>query len=268
MTRRQGPPLAPATGAYLRNGPVGGRRPEAAEALGHLGHSSSIDPLLEALEDADPRVRISAIRGLAEIGGGEVQEILFWYFADTFDPLTFPTLVDVLGDMRDHRVVKPALRRLGHFRSPAVKLQLLNSICRCLGARGNFYGTLSLDDTDRPTAVMRLLNRTAAHFRDSRNLEFGVREELGRALRELGNAYEDEDLEGLKGAAGRVAELVRDHLRATGQRPREVLSVFVVVLAIDDFLTAEDPTGLGAAEEIFLAVCIHRLSEVVFRLER
>ena len=84
-------------------------RPEAAEALGRLGHAGSIDALVEALEDPDPRVKISAIGGLGAIGGDEVQELLFWYFGDRFDALTFPTLVDALSHMGDRRITVKGL---------------------------------------------------------------------------------------------------------------------------------------------------------------
>ena len=113
-------------------------RSEAAEALGRLGSSTSIDPLVDALSDADPRVRISAIRGLASIRGDEVHELLFWHFGSDFDPLTFPTLVDVLSERQDRRIVRPALSRLTDFPSPAVRLQLLNGVCRALGAGDQF----------------------------------------------------------------------------------------------------------------------------------
>ena len=54
---------------------------------------------------------------------------------------------------------------------------------------------------------------------------------------------------------------------ATGQRPFEVLSIFVVVLAINDFLALEGCGDLGSAQEIFLAVCLHQLSIMVGKLE-
>mgnify|MGYP001188507850 CR=1 FL=1 len=95
------------------------------------------------------------------VGGDEVQELLFWYFGDRFDPLTFPTLVDTLSHMGDRRVVKPALQRLGDFRSAAVRLQLMNGVCRALGAGDEFYRLLSLEDTRRTSAVIRLLRRTS-----------------------------------------------------------------------------------------------------------
>ncbi len=137
-------------------------RSEAAEALGRLGHEGGIDPLLEALEDGDPRVRISAIRGLSEIGGDEARELLFWHFGEHLDdPVAFPTLVDVLSHMGDHRVVRPTLQRLDRFRSAAVRLQLLNSVCHALGAGGEFYRLLSREESQRTPALARRLRRVS-----------------------------------------------------------------------------------------------------------
>ena len=79
-------------------------RGEAAEALGRLGSPEALDSLIASLFDEDPRVRISAIRALAGIKGEEVQDMLFWHLTNEFEPLTFPTLIDVLGDMGDRRM--------------------------------------------------------------------------------------------------------------------------------------------------------------------
>lgn len=242
-------------------------RPEAAEALGRLGHHGGIDPLIEALDDADPRVRISAIRGLCEIGGSEAQELLFWYFGDSFDPLTFPTLVDVLSQMGDHRIVKPTLHRLGHFRSPAVRLQLLNSVCRALGAGGEFYRLLSLEEERRATAISRMLKRAGQSLGRSPALDGSVREELGSVFERIHRAYDNENAEWLAESVRQAAGIIRDGLTAEGRPPYEVLSVYLVILAIEDFFAGEGHEGLGAGEEIFLAVALERLAAPVRQLE-
>ena len=242
-------------------------RPEAAEALGRLGHRGSIDHLIEALEDGDPRVRISAIRGLWEIGGPEVQELLFWYFGGRFDPVTFPTLVDVLSRMGDYRVIKSALDRLKDFNSGAVRLQLLNSVCRALGAKGEFYRLLSLEETRLASAISRLLRRARATFGRSAALDAAVREELDRTLDRIRRAYDSENSDWLEESVQQAAGIIRDGLTATGRRPFEVLSIYLVILAINSFLASEGRHGLGAASEIFLAVAIEQISVLVKRLE-
>ena len=67
-------------------------RGEATEALENWDCHESVDPLVEAILIEDLRVRISAIRGLGNIGE-EAHELLYWHFTSEFD-LTFPTIVE------------------------------------------------------------------------------------------------------------------------------------------------------------------------------
>ena len=241
-------------------------RPEAAEALGRLGHSVGVDPLIDALEDADPRVRMSAIRGLSEIKGPDVRELLFWYFSGSFDRLTFPTLVDVLSQLGDHRVVKPTMQRLDSFSSAAVRLQLLNSVSRALGAKDEFYRLLSLDDTARIDALTRLLRRAGSVTTASRVLSGDTCSTLKSEFALLLQAFDREDVADMESATRRISILIRDGLRATKRQPFEVLSVFLVILAVEDFLRSEGRQDLGAGVEVFLSVCLKRMSELVREL--
>ncbi len=241
-------------------------RPEAAEALGRLGHPSSIDPLIDALQDGDTRVRISAIRGLAEIGGPEVQELLFWHLGEGFDRATFPTIVDALSQLGDYRIVRPTLQRLPEFPSAAVQLQLLNSVCRALGAGGLFYRLLSFEDTRRISDISGFLQRTASILTGSASLE-SVRSALRAACGDLSASYDEEDLVRMETQARLITGLVRDGLSAAGKPPYEVLSIFLVVLAVEDFLDVQTNPHLSGAREIFLSVCLNRMSVLVRRLE-
>jgi HEAT repeat protein len=241
-------------------------RPEAAEALGRLGHAGSVDSLVDALEDGDTRVRISAIRGLAEMGGPEGQELLFWHLSEGFDANTFPTLVDALGQLGDHRVVKHTLRRLPEFPSAAVQLQLLNSICRALGAGGLFYQLMSFDDTRRISDISRMLKRATSLLAGSEALQ-SVRGALSEACGALSKGYDEEDLERMQRQTRLVAGLIRDGLSVAGKPPYEVLSIFLVILAIDDFLKLETSPQLHSAKEVFIAVCLSRISALVGRLQ-
>ncbi len=242
-------------------------RSEAAEALGRLGSSTSIDPLVEALDDADPRVRISAIRGLASIGGDEVHELLFWHFGSDFDRLTFPTLVDVLSERQERRIVRPALGRLTDFPSPAVRLQLLNGVCRALGAGDGFYRLLSREDTDRVTDVTRLLRRATDALGGARCIDAEYRARLKVLCREVVAAYEEEDIESLVQAMREVARAVRDGLSATGDQAYDVLSVYVVLTAIGRFISSPARHDSPVAQEIFLTVCLGRLAAAVREID-
>jgi MFS family permease len=243
-------------------------RSEAAEALGRLGHQGGIDPLINSLDDVDPRVRISAIRGLSEIGGSEARELLFWYFGEHLDDsVTFPTLVDVLSHMGDHRVVKPTLHRLDRFRSAAVRLQLLNSTCHALGAGGEFYRLLSYDESRRATTLTRLLRRADSSLARSAALDVEVREQTREGLERMRRAHDGENLDWMEEAALQVAGVVRDGLSATGRPPFEVLSIYLVILALESFLQCQARMDLPEAREIFVAVCLSRIGMLVAKLE-
>lgn len=108
-------------------------RAEAAEALGHIAIPGVLDPLLKAAHDPDVRVRISAIRALAGMGGDQTKDILFGMFSEPFDRASFPTLAEALSHFQDGRIVKPTIDALVRFRSPVIKLQLLECVCRTLG---------------------------------------------------------------------------------------------------------------------------------------
>ena len=94
------------------------------------------------------------------IRSDEVHELLFWHFGSDFDPQTFPTLNDVPSEREDRRIVRPTINHLTHFRSSAVRLQLLNSVCRALERRP-ILPTFSQEDTRRIDSIGRL-------FRDLR----------------------------------------------------------------------------------------------------
>ena len=243
-------------------------RSEAAEALGRLGFSTSIDPLVEALNDADPRVRISAIRGLAGMRGDEVHELLFWHFESDFDPLTFPTLVDVLGERQDRRIVKPTLVRLADFSSPAVRLQLLNGVCRALGAGDQFYRLLSREDTARVAAIARLLRRSADALSSARCIDPAYRAGLKDLCLQVVSAYEEEKEEEMVEAVRQVVGTVRDGLSATGGQAYGVLSAYVVLIAIGNFIKSPAREASPMAREIFLAVSLNRLSSLVRDIDR
>ncbi|NKB65473.1 MAG: MFS transporter [Candidatus Latescibacteria bacterium] len=242
-------------------------RSEAAEALGRLGHPRSVDPLVDALADPDPRIRISAIRGLASIPGDEVQELLFWHLHEQFDPLTFPTLVDALSERGDQRIVQPALKRLDRFRAPAIRLQLLNSVCRALGAGDQFYRLLSYEDTRRNAAIGRLLSRTAASMQKTKSLPRTAHQDLKVAFNQLIQAYEEEQVDQLHIHTLEISARVRDEL-STGQTPpATILPIFVALMAINTFLHSPHRQDLPEAQDIFLAVMLRRLATLVEQTE-
>ena len=212
-------------------------------------------------------MRISAIRGLASLRGDEVHELLFWQFGSDFDPLTFPTLVDVLGERQDRRIVRPALGRLTDFPSPAVRLQLLNGVCRALGAGDQFYRLLSREDTDRVAAITRLLRRATDSLGTAHCIDTEYRAQLRTLCREVVVAYEEEKVEALVEAMRQVVRTVRDGLSATSDQAYDVLSVYVVLIAIGRFINSPVRQESPVAQEIFLTVCLGRLAALIRQID-
>ena len=222
-----------------------------------------LESLIASLDDDDPRVRISAIRALAGIKGEEVQELLFWHLTNGFDPLTFPTLIDVLGDMGDRRIVVPALRRLDQFRSPAIRLQLLNAVANGLEARDQFYKLVSYDEHRRIAVVKRLISRAGASLSRA-PLAREIRNELEGYFSTALAQYDQADTRGLMGTVAAIARLVRASAPEGESGDREVRGDFLAVLQALEAFTGSGPGPAGdegrAAEEVALAVMLSRLA--------
>lgn len=230
-------------------------RAEAAEALGRIGHPLSLEPLFNALGDEDLRIRISAIRALAEIGGEEVRERLFWECSDTFDRMTFPTFVDALSSMGDLRIVRPTLDRLSTYDSPVIRLQLLNAICRTLGAGNRFYRLLSRDELGRVRGIHRLL-RSVHRTISSANVSRKPNEQ--RILRMLGDISEEleaGDYRAMAESIGRVAAMLDEEL-ADLSPPKTFTAARAAAIAIGVLLERRSGGDLRAEEILFLVVCL------------
>ena len=234
-------------------------RTEAAEALGKIGDPRVLDPLVDALEDPDIRVQISAIRALAEMGGEEMRELLFWKFAEGFERPTFPTLAEVLGRFHDLRMVRPTLGRLDSFRSPAIRLQLLNSVCRALGARRRFYQIISQDELTRAERMDEMLRQTRRAVGRARALRRDIRARILTDLDEVRQAFDTDDRAQLTGAIRKLVKSLEMH---TDEKAVDALGsaaasrIGAVVLAIGTFLDEVQIEASEGAHTVFLIVCI------------
>ena len=99
-----------------------------------------------------------------------MHELLFWHFGGDFDPQTFPTLVDVLSERCDRRIVRPTIANLTQFRSSAIRLQLLNGVCRTRSRRP-VYRLLSQEDTQRIDSIGRIFRDLKADLSKGDGLE-------------------------------------------------------------------------------------------------
>ena len=233
-------------------------RLEAAEALGRLAAPEAATPLLRALDAPDLRIRISAVRALIGVGGEEIREKLYEKFCEPFDRELFPSLTEALSHYRDLRIVLPALDAIGNFRSPVIKLQMLDCVCRTLGADRAFYQIISMPDLPRSEELGKLLRKARRHVRPDRRDPGEGREEVIQALDEVIQCFEEERPEGLLVAARKAAALV------AGSSAGSAAAV-VCRDALDRFsqleLTADDQephTLADRAREVFPVICLQQ----------
>lgn len=239
-------------------------RSEAVEALGKIGDARVIDSLVEALDDPDARIQISAVRALSEIGGEEAGELLFWKFAEGFDRSTFPTLADALGRARDPRMVRPTLTRLPQFRSSAIRLQLLNSVCRTLGARRRFYQLISQDALTRAERLAEFLGQTRRAFRRARFLGAELRKEALADLEAIRRAFDEDDTDLLSGAMRRLTDRLEAGIgeRAVAALGEDAASrIGASILGVRTFLDLPDLTETEDVRNTFLLVCLWSIGD-------
>lgn len=230
-------------------------RVEAAEALGRIGDPVVLEPLLNALRDEDPRIRISAIRSLAEIGGDEVRERLFWEFSNGFDRMTFPAFVDALSAMGELRIIKPTLERLSAYDSPVIRLQLLNAVCRTLGAGNRFYRLLSRDELGRVQGIHRLLRSLRKTISSDSLLRPPNRERILHIMGEISEALEAGRYRAMAASIGRVAAML-DVEVSDLTSPRRFTTARAADLAIGTLLDRPPDAEIRDTEILFLLVCL------------
>lgn len=239
-------------------------RTEAAEALGKIGDRAVIDPLIEALDDHDSRIRISAIRALSDIGGDDVQELLFWKFADRFDRSTFPSLAEALAAAHDLRMVKPCLQRVNRYRSPAIRLQLFNSVTRTLGSGRRFYRMISMEPLERSERISTLLGRARRTIRRS-DLHRSLKNNLVTHVDAIIAHADAGDVERVISESVALTETLVDEMyRREVERldPDIAARIGAIVLAIRTF-AEEHPDEKEEIVEVFLAVTLWSLGDAL-----
>jgi HEAT repeat protein len=116
-------------------------RRDAAEALGELGHSRAVEPLVAALKDEDT-VRKAAVQALAKLGSVAVHPLIA--ALDNEEAYLREAAAVALGELRDPRAVEPlvaylhtglrgyrpatALEALGEFADPRLAAEFADYI--------------------------------------------------------------------------------------------------------------------------------------------
>ncbi|MBD3293055.1 MAG: hypothetical protein GF393_09035, partial [Armatimonadia bacterium] len=227
-------------------------RPEAATALGKIGAAGSVEALVEALDDEDPRVRTSAALALGEIGGERAETALYERLTSGFQKSTFAALVDAASRLGDQRIVGPALEHLPRFRSPVLRMQIINAVCRVLGEPRHFYRLLMADRLTRAGLfegmtgrIIRLLEQAPVPAR--------IELPLVRLARLFRDAIAQDDYVAAAEHARMIASVVvRD--RRMPPTCRAAAGAIIV------YLRTAGPDLLPDEGAIFLVVCLTSLS--------
>ena len=241
-------------------------RTEAIEALGKIGDPTIIDHLIEALNDPDTRVQISAIRALSEVGNEEARELLFWKFADHFDRDTFPTLADVLGAKHDLRMIRPTLERIQNFRSPAIRLQLLNAVCRTLGAKRQFYQLISQDNLTRAQNLEELLDQTQRIFKKTHTLKSPIKKHIQNALKDIHKAFDTDQTQTVFDHTLALATYLehnidKETVQTLGTQSASRLGASV--LALETYLSQSQHSEEPAQKIVFCLVCLWCMADAL-----
>ena len=176
---------------------------EAAASLGKLKFPEGIEPLLKALDSEDIRVAISAARALGVIGGEDIGDSLYKRLLSSRNKMLIPTLIESLSTIGDIRVVDTALTSLPMYRSPVIRLQLINAACRALGAGNLFYKLLSKNPLELAEKLNQMLQGIGRKLK-------GVQDGHGALdmYGELINALEESRYEHMAAIVPELADLI------------------------------------------------------------
>lgn len=240
-------------------------RCEAAEALGKIGGHGAILPLMKALHDRNTRLRNSAITALGEIGGEEVMELLTELFVLSYDSDAFPTIAESLSRLGAREIVEPVMMRLGEYESLVIRLQLLNSVCRVLGAENMFYRILSMHEYARVDEVNRIIRQARRHAGRSKLFQKETIAGMDRILRNIAESYRSEDHRAFlrfvwefmayiqlvipEAALTRTGERIND-----GEHP-----LLPYIEAVNRFLILKKTEDIRDEGMVFLVICINCL---------
>jgi len=227
-------------------------RPEAAEALGRIGAAGSVQALIEALDDDDPRVRTSAALALGEIGGEEAREALYARLTGPFEKSTFAALVDGASRTGDLRIVEVALAHLSSFRSPVLRMQIINGVCRVLGEPRHFYRLLMADALTRAGLIDSMTARIVRLVRRAPDLEHEARHAAVLLARLFRAALAEDEFVAAAEHARKLATIVTAWPDAP-EIPRKA------AIAIQAYLDGAAPELLPEEGAIFLVVCLTSL---------
>jgi len=234
---------------------------EACQTLAKVGTERSVPALNTLLDDDDTRLRIAAVDALAGIGGKKARTVLSErFYNEPYDRRVFPALADAISRYCDTGIVEPVMSHLEEFTAPAYRLQVLNAVCRVLGAGSLFYRIMSHDEyriTNEINSLIRSTRRTIGKYR---SLDDSSRKQVRGILGKLEQSFKRDDNEGFLSAAWNFSAFIQLVLPAAPGVPREIIPY---IEAINRFLALKKVENIQLGGMVFIIICINRLSDVL-----
>jgi hypothetical protein len=81
-------------------------------------------------------------------------------------------------------------------------------------------------------------------------------------------AYEEDKAEEMVETMKEIVTTVRDGLSGSGEQAYEVLSIYVVLIAINNFINNPTTNDFPIAQEIFLVVCLQRMAGLIGEIDK
>ncbi|MBN1291288.1 MAG: HEAT repeat domain-containing protein [Candidatus Latescibacteria bacterium] len=249
------------------NDPESDIKAEVCEALGQLGNRTALEPLTKVLDDTDSRVSSAAITALADIGGENAYNRLIPLFYGEYNPELFPALADGLSRLGKTEIVGTVIDRLEDFRSPVLRLQLLNAICRVLGAQNRFYRIMSMNEYERTDAVNGIIRHTKRCLRRIRHLEKTLAGHIGDMLEKIAESYYKERsdifLQAVWIFMANIQLVIPELHTEYGRKPHEHVNLAPYIEAVNRFLILKKVEDIQEEGMVFLVICIDCMIEAM-----
>ena len=94
-------------------------------------------------------------------------------------------------------------------------------------------------------------------------MEQAQRSVLSDLCDKLLSAYEEDRSFDMRQASSDIVRTVRDSLSGRSEQAFEVLSIFIIIVAVNGFISQKEEPAFSIAEEIFLAVCLSHMGKGV-----
>ncbi|HEC32464.1 MAG TPA: hypothetical protein ENI41_08230 [Deltaproteobacteria bacterium] len=166
--------------------------------------------------------------------------------------------------MGDRRIIIPAITRLENYKSSVIRLQILNSICRALGAKNRFYELLSLDEIDQAQQISNMLKKLRKGLFSNYNLRNELKQKILHNLNEVICSFEDERYHDFLNSVWKLAVLIEQKLLLVGNITQDKKSLILNhIQAIKNFLLLKKTEDIKQEGIVFLAVCLKSMVDIL-----